>query len=190
MNVSCPECRSVYRVDPSKVPTVGVRARCSRCGGVLSVSATLTDRVAPPVFALPALQHAMGASLAAAPSPMVPRPPLSAVGMSPAPLAPAHSIPASPPPAPPAPVPPAAPAVDPHPAARRLARTLVSDMVSSAPHLRDKGLNQGTLKELFRDAIAHQYDVFCAQVGREFAESTAHFTNALNDVLAGGKKWF
>jgi len=28
------------------------------------------------------------------------------------------------------------------------------------------------------------------QVGREFAESTTHFQDALNDVLAGGKKVF
>jgi len=27
-------------------------------------------------------------------------------------------------------------------------------------------------------------------VGREFAESTTHFQDALNDVLAGGKKLF
>src|SRR5690606_41617412 len=31
MNVSCPECRTVYRVDPRKVPARGVRARCMRC---------------------------------------------------------------------------------------------------------------------------------------------------------------
>ena len=28
------------------------------------------------------------------------------------------------------------------------------------------------------------------QIGREFAESTTHFQDALNDVLAGGKKLF
>jgi hypothetical protein len=27
-------------------------------------------------------------------------------------------------------------------------------------------------------------------VGREFAESTSHFQDALNDVLAGGRKIF
>jgi predicted Zn finger-like uncharacterized protein len=38
MNVSCPECRSVFRVDPRKVPLHGVSARCSVCGGVLSIA--------------------------------------------------------------------------------------------------------------------------------------------------------
>ena len=39
MNVSCPECRSIFRVDPSKVPAAGVRARCSVCGGIITVGA-------------------------------------------------------------------------------------------------------------------------------------------------------
>src|SRR5687767_8087166 len=37
MNVSCPDCRSIFRVDPAKVPPAGVRARCSVCGGVISI---------------------------------------------------------------------------------------------------------------------------------------------------------
>ncbi len=37
VNVSCPECQSVFRVDPAKIPTAGVRARCSVCGGVITV---------------------------------------------------------------------------------------------------------------------------------------------------------
>ena len=37
MNVSCPECQSVFRVDPAKIPPTGVRARCSVCGGVITV---------------------------------------------------------------------------------------------------------------------------------------------------------
>jgi predicted Zn finger-like uncharacterized protein len=40
MNVSCPECRTVYRVDPAKVPSAGVRARCVRCPRVFEVSTT------------------------------------------------------------------------------------------------------------------------------------------------------
>ena len=39
MNVSCPDCRSIFRVDPAKVPPAGVRARCSVCGGVISIPA-------------------------------------------------------------------------------------------------------------------------------------------------------
>src|SRR5688572_21318654 len=39
MNVSCRECQSVFRVDPTRVPGPGVRARCSGCGGVIPITA-------------------------------------------------------------------------------------------------------------------------------------------------------
>lgn len=37
MNVSCPKCETVFRVDPAKVPVKGVRARCSSCSAVFFV---------------------------------------------------------------------------------------------------------------------------------------------------------
>ena len=37
MNVICPECGSIFRVDPAKIPLGGVRARCSVCGGVIAI---------------------------------------------------------------------------------------------------------------------------------------------------------
>ena len=37
MNVTCPNCASVYRVDPAKVPEAGVRARCAVCSAVFAV---------------------------------------------------------------------------------------------------------------------------------------------------------
>jgi predicted Zn finger-like uncharacterized protein len=39
MNVTCPSCRTVYRVDPAKVPAMGVVARCARCPAEFSVGA-------------------------------------------------------------------------------------------------------------------------------------------------------
>lgn len=79
---------------------------------------------------------------------------------------------------------------DPNQKARRLARALVSDMVAYHPAKRDEGLQGGTLKQLFRDEIKKSYEEYVEQVGREFAESTMHFQEALNDVLAGGRKIF
>ncbi|MFO0271110.1 MAG: zinc-ribbon domain-containing protein, partial [Gemmatimonadota bacterium] len=38
MNVSCSECQSVYRIDPAKVPTGGIRARCEVCGAVIRIA--------------------------------------------------------------------------------------------------------------------------------------------------------
>lgn len=37
MNVSCPKCETVFRVDPAKVPVRGIRARCSSCAAVFFV---------------------------------------------------------------------------------------------------------------------------------------------------------
>lgn len=38
MNVRCPSCETVYRVDPAKVPDEGVRASCATCGTVFPVT--------------------------------------------------------------------------------------------------------------------------------------------------------
>lgn len=38
MNVTCPECATVYRVDPVRVPEGGVEAQCARCPGIFRVS--------------------------------------------------------------------------------------------------------------------------------------------------------
>jgi hypothetical protein len=79
---------------------------------------------------------------------------------------------------------------DPNAKAKRLARALVSDIATYFPQKRDEGLRDGTLKQLFREEIKKSYEEYVEQVGREFAESTTHFQEALNDVLAGGKKLF
>jgi predicted Zn finger-like uncharacterized protein len=38
MNVRCPSCETLYRVDPAKVPDEGVRASCATCGSVFPVT--------------------------------------------------------------------------------------------------------------------------------------------------------
>jgi predicted Zn finger-like uncharacterized protein len=37
MNVRCPSCRTVFRVDPQKVPESGIRARCTVCAATMDV---------------------------------------------------------------------------------------------------------------------------------------------------------
>lgn len=74
--------------------------------------------------------------------------------------------------------------------ARRLARALVSDLVAYNPQKREQGLRDGTLRQLFRDEIRKSWDEYVEQVGASVAESTPHFQDALNDVLAGGRRVF
>jgi hypothetical protein len=79
---------------------------------------------------------------------------------------------------------------DPNAKARRLARALISDLVTYFPERRDEGLRAGTLRDLFSDEIKKSYEEYAEQVGREFADSTAHFKDALNEILAGGQSMF
>lgn len=281
MNVSCPQCSTVYRVDPAKVPQGGVRARCSACGGVIPVGIAASQPVRRPT---PAAADPVGDAFAPrrtppgpfvppqrqktpvtpsrpvtpissprvtpAAGPRVPTPPVSprmatpavpspAQGASLPPLrptprtaTPAVNIPVSTPPrapTPPAPqaavsvpaeTPPAAPtpaetpvaasssaqpgspapgarrpinpflARDPSLRAKRLARALVSDMVAYYPAKHAEGLEKGTLKELFRDEIKKSYEEYVQQVGADFARSTTHFQESLNEVLGAGRKIF
>src|ERR1051325_4478779 len=315
MNVSCPDCRSIFRVDPAKVPPNGVRARCSVCSGVITIpapSGVTTPVAASPRTATPPAQPSAPFNTPSAPpftppsppnpartgeSPAIPRQrsesgPITATATPPSPsggLPEFHTPPAAPtfvpsrpsggsgpsapafmpgsgrppaaptsstpsvtpaPPAPPRPftgpaagspaptqsappprpapppvtppvpaastppavqaprptmTPPASPAVgeggarrpvnpflskDPSQRAKRLARALVSDIITYHPAKHAEGLRDGTLKQLFRDEIKKSFEEYIAQVGQQLAEGTTYFQDALNEVLAGGKKIF
>lgn len=270
MNVTCPECNTIFRVDPAKVPPRGVRARCSVCGALIPVRRPgLGAPAAPPLAAAaaePASPRGTPAAVGGAhpspghndyPEPMAPRSPEP----PPAPSQPLSAIPASPPrqpaptPAPPPhrepdlvapaplvaepspapaafdeappyvapapapepprhvePEPPPAPGEttvidrrgavapgrfnnpflqqDPSTRARRLARALVSDLVVYYPEKRQRGLNEGNLKELFSEEIRKSWEEYTEQVGQELASTTPYFTEALNEILAEGRAIF
>ena len=79
---------------------------------------------------------------------------------------------------------------DPKARARRLARALVSDIVVYHPAKRRDGLRDGSLKLLFEEEIRKSWEEYVDQVGRELADSTTFFTDALNDILADGQPVF
>jgi hypothetical protein len=79
---------------------------------------------------------------------------------------------------------------DPALKARRLARALISDMVVYHPGKRQEGLRDGNLKALFEDEIKKSWEEYAEQVGREVADSTPYFREALNEILAGGRQIF
>jgi predicted Zn finger-like uncharacterized protein len=284
MNVSCPDCRSIFRVDPAKVPASGVRARCSVCSGVISIPAP-TGQITPPGgggrtaappsesgsqdrprsapagqggWDPPPFGSASQRAPAAAPPPAQrPAPPRTvetpaasrprpesieraSVTATATPPSPSSGLPEFTPPAPTPPVgptaspgtsaptappfvpsgspsrppatlrPPAKPPVasptsgdggprrplnpflskDPNQRAKRLARALVSDIITYHPAKHAEGLRDGTLKQLFREEIKKSFEEYIAQVGQQLAESTTYFQEALNEVLAAGKKIF
>jgi predicted Zn finger-like uncharacterized protein len=287
MNVSCPDCRSIFRVDPAKVPPSGVRARCSVCGGVIPIPAPTGQNTPPSGSARPgssgsesssqptsrsmapaqggwdsapfsapaqrapspapvqrpaatppppppqrsadagqaprprpeALDRSTAAATATPPSASSGRPEFTAPSPVPPFAAPATSpvaAPAAPPfipggarrtttpltqsPGPPASATPGSGAArrplnpflskDPNQRAKRLARALVSDIVTYHPAKHAEGLRDGTLKQLFREEIKKSFEEYIAQVGQQLAESTTYFQEALNEVLAAGKQIF
>jgi predicted Zn finger-like uncharacterized protein len=248
MNVTCPNCGTVYRVDPAKVPETGVRARCSICSAVFAVrhegeaqehaapraaatpqppqapqapappaAAPAPQRTAPPTAPAPPPRPVPASATAAAPAPAMPAsaPRSAASTAAPGLAAPATSAPAAPPPPPASPirtaVPPAAlsphapPASRPTPGqrpvnpflsqdpalkARRLARALISDMVVYHPAKRQEGLRDGNLRELFDEEIKKSWEEYADQVGKDVADTTPYFREALNEILAGGRQVF
>ncbi len=110
---------------------------------------------------------------------------------APAPAAPAPP-PAATPPATPSPARPINPFLtqDPTAKARRLARALVSDIVVYHPAKRQEGLRDGTLKQLFDEEIKKSWEEYADQVGKDVADSTPYFREALNEILADGKQLF
>lgn len=307
MNVSCPDCRSIFRVDPAKVPSSGVRARCSVCSGVISIpapsgqtppptsgsrpespasesgsrdqsrstpaaqggwdpppfgsasqrgpaapsaqgqqrtpAAPLTQRTpaAPPAQPRPveapaaprprpeSIERSSVTATATPPSPSTGLPEFNSPPTPPSvrPQSPGAPVPSAPPYAPastssgpsappfvpsgppsrppaaagspsrppaaarpPAPVPPSSPATadggarrplnpflskDPNQRAKRLARALVSDIITYHPAKHAEGLRDGTLKQLFREEIKKSFEEYIAQVGQQLAESTTYF---------------
>jgi len=248
MTVGCPDCRSVFRVDPAKVPASGVRARCSVCGGVIAIAggtlpvmvtpasagvvqsafatppesspavvpavsggptgpamATVALRVPTPPAVVPrftqpgapvALQFASqglaaappGAPLSALAQTMTPPAPVQATGVAASMASPTSSAAVGSEPAR-RPINPFLKA-DPGQRARRLARALVSDLVAYHPQKREEGIRNGTLRQLFREEIKKSYEEYVEQVGRELAEASPHFQEALNEILGGGRKLF
>ncbi|MEZ4411940.1 MAG: zinc-ribbon domain-containing protein [Gemmatimonadales bacterium] len=243
MNVTCPGCSTVFRVDPAKVPAGGVRARCSVCRAVFRVESAgaapvgLPAAASPPAHtpapmpATPPVQDSPAASpppppppraSAPAPTPTPAYPTDHGIGAPPFVVPPPRSTPARPaaPTYPSAPSPgprtcgrrshrdpsiatPSAPRTssprpsinpflskDPGQKARRLARALVSDIVVYHPEKRLEGLQHGTLKQIFDEEIKKSWEEYTGQVGRELAESTTHFNDALNEILGDGSKIF
>lgn len=186
MNISCPSCEAVYRVDPDRVPVEGVVARCRECNGTFRVGAaasgdgmTAAPRTPAPPSAEPAGEPQ---SSAAATAP-------EAAGTGPAETAAAEPEPEA---TAEVAVPerPAFGPQDPHQRAQRIARALVSDITVYHPERVERSRSQGTLRTEFRDEILKSWDEYVQQVGDEMARGTNYFREALNRILAQGQKVF
>lgn len=195
----CAVCQGVFAVPAAEAP-VPVGA------GALAREPAPTS--APPPSPPPPRVAASPAPAAPFPRPAMPRPAAAPVGSSPGMAPPARPVYAAPAPAggahtaaprPAAPAPSAgrgtAPvnpflSQDPRQKARRLARALVSDIAVYHAERRREALRAGRLKEAFADEIKKSWEEYTVQVGRDLAEATPFFTEALNEILAEGQPVF
>ena len=77
-----------------------------------------------------------------------------------------------------------------HEKARRLARVLASDIAIYNREKKDRGMQEGNLVAVLGYEIKKSWETYKERVGADFANSTPYFRDALNDMLAEGKKVF
>jgi predicted Zn finger-like uncharacterized protein len=214
MNIRCPNCQTVFRVDPARVPPGGVRARCARCSATFPVTRqdVQPQDSARSGAAAPGPASGQGAA-ASAPGHQPSREagaqaaaaqPSAAAGTAVATESSGGQVSsgatgAAPPGVStdkggaPGGTPSRVPVFgskDPAARAQRIARALVSDIVAYHPKRHEESLSAGTLRADFRDEIMKSWEEYVAQVGLDIAKSTPHFRNALNDILAKGQAVF
>lgn len=196
MNIRCPHCQTLFRVDPARVPPRGIRARCARCGGTFQIAGTSAPGASAGHGGQPSATAPAGAGT---PGGSPPRQEHASAERTGAPhgSGAAQGFPGQQgtpagagAPAGTAPQRPVFGLRDPNARAQRIARALVSDIVAYHPERREQALAAGTLRSEFRDEIMKSWDEYVAQVGQETAKSTPYFRQALNDILAGGQPVF
>lgn len=166
MNLACPDCNTVYRIDPARVPEAGAATRCRECGthfradgpdtsiGVARVAERVEERVEAP-----AAERVEAPVTERVEAPADQRAP--AFGPQ-----------------------------DPDTRAKRLARALVSDIVVYNRDRWEKSRDAGSLRTDFREEIMKSWEEYVQQVGNEMAKGTPYFREALNAILAEGQRVF
>jgi predicted Zn finger-like uncharacterized protein len=201
MITTCTECQARYQLDAEKIPPRVIKVRCPSCGGVFSLDGSLARNQAKEEE----VQSQVNQPVAPEPEAKVPSvpDPAATVPSTPEPVvtAPAAPEPAAPSPAPAATKEPAAGvAVMDRPAptvSRRrrskeemLARALVSDIMVYNRDLYDRAKAEGNLLEALGSEIKKSWELYKEKVTPEVANSTNHFRDALNEILADGEKLF
>jgi predicted Zn finger-like uncharacterized protein len=180
MNISCPECSTVYRVDPARVPRGGVVAACRECGARLRVDTVETEPGevhAAELATSRAGAQAGGAAAAHGAGDVGARGGTAGGGAG---GGQGRGRPQTPVFGP----------QDPDTRAKRLARALVSDIVVYNPEKWEQSRAAGTLRKEFRDEILKSWEEYVEQVGEQMAKKTPYFRDALNAILAEGKQVF
>ena len=142
----------------------------------------------------PAVAEPQAAARAPMPPPASEAEAATSAPQSPAPVAPAAPpLPvAASPFSPSAGIPPGLPEAErlKHERARRLARVLASDIAIYNREKRERGIQEGNLVAVLGYEIKKSWEVYKERVTPQLANATPYFRDALNDMLAQGKKVF
>lgn len=180
MIITCQTCQAKYNIDETKIPPQGVRAKCTKCGGVLIIKRP-EPVVAPPV---------------AEPKPVLPEPKAPVDEPKPVPPVAQPKIEV-------AVTRPSEPEEEPailaglseedrrwHERARRLAKVLASDLVLYHKDKVEQGLREGTLAKLLGTEIRRSWEYYCQQIPKQVVDSTNYFKEALNRIVGKGREIF
>jgi len=199
MITTCTECQARYQLDDEKIPRRKIRVRCPACSGVFSLDGTQAGSAKVDAQAMSApVDEANDGSSVGNDELIV----SNNFDTSFAPETPAAETPGS-----------AAAqteseaeqvsvavldeaATSTGTSRRRrskeemLARALVSDILVYNREQRDKALAEGNLLEALGAEIKKSWELYKEKVTPEVANSTNHFREALNEILAEGEKVF
>jgi predicted Zn finger-like uncharacterized protein len=182
MITTCTGCRTRYRLDDDKVPHRVVRVRCPGCAAVFVLDGTIAEPdqsraengtprpAARSEPAGPAAQSADSAAPAAAPEREQAVSQEAAVALEESPAQPTRRRSRD--------------------KARMLARAIVSDILVYNREVRDKALADGDLLEALGTEIKKSWELYKEKVGEQVANETTHFRDALNEILADGRRVF
>ena len=215
MHVECSGCGARYKIADEKIPMQGARVRCRKCSTVFEISRPEERPVPAEIPVIPPTPEPEAEPAAPAPmdvergfgfdrdstfahstaaAPAVPS--AAPAGSQPAPAA----FPAPPPQVAPAPPQPVSQTGIPagltetervkHERARRLARVLASDIAIYNKEKRDRGIKDGNLVAVLGYEIKKSWEVYKERVTADLANTTPYFRDALNEIVAEGRKIF
>lgn len=188
MIVECGNCPAKYNIDDKKIPALGVKVRCKKCGNIIYIrkpAAPAPDRAGDLMIdrTPPTPPRRPGSP------PVVERPPdielprkaeteRKIVEESVARKVPAPVIELS--------------EEDKkwHERARRLAKALASDLVQYNKTRVEQGLKDGTIADLLGPEIRKSWDYYCQVIPKHIVDSTDYFKEQLNTIVGKGLKIF
>jgi len=171
MVIQCPQCNKKYRIEEAEVPAGGAAVRCPKCRNIFTIYKEVS-----PIELVPFEEVRREEVFAPSPPAVEEKIPTPKMAV--------------PPPPPVTPPPRLEERDEKFQEAKKLARSLVKDIVLYHKERVEEGLKRGTLIQLLGDEIRKSWSFYREQVTPEVLKNSDYFKDALNEILARGKKLF